>query len=295
MDDREMMNLLFPEEECDNVDKESDIVENEENEETDISDHNGHRLRLRRQITMEGFDGVSQRDLLELMLYSVQPRQDVNIVCNDLLEDYGSLRRLLKSNAEEFSRFESLGDDGVYWMDGICALARMCNGMVFRRRMKIANFSQLRRYAQNLLLKNKRPCCFQLLTDSEDHLLFQRKIAPDLRWGESSSLACAADDAFSLRAQNGYLLVFTDHPSAHPSTYDQKSLCNYSMLLKHSDCRLRDILFMNEKQCISMNRMHMINNLFAACHRMPGSIAEDEDLPVPEGGLIVHRVSQPDV
>ena len=89
------MDFLFAEEEVDFVDDESDNVEKQE---TDINDHDGHRLRLRRQINRDGFDGVTQRDLLELMLCSVQPRQDVNIVCDELMEYFGDLRRLLKKN-----------------------------------------------------------------------------------------------------------------------------------------------------------------------------------------------------
>lgn len=277
----------YVEEETDNVEYDGGISEDDE---TDIGDHDGHRRRLRRQITQDGFDGVSQRELLELMLCCVQPRQDVNTVCDDLMEHYGDLRRILKGDLQEFLRFEGLGEDGAHWLDEICTLARMCCRMGPFDGVKIANFRQLHRYARRILSKNHKPCCFQLLSDGRDQLLFQRKIAPDLRWGESRCLARAADDAFSLRAKSSYLLVFTDAPGKHPSEYDLQSLRNYSLLLEHSSCTPRDILFMNEEHCVSLSRMRMMNDLVQAARRRAVSIAEDEDLPAPPGGLILHRI-----
>lgn len=289
MDERDLLDLLSWENESDIVEEEEDFVETE-TDESDIGDHDGHRLRLRRQVTRDGFDGVRQRELLELMLCCVQPRQDVNTLCDELLEYFGDLRLLLKSGYHEFSSFEGLGEDGAVWLDEICTLARKCCLIQREDGIKIANFRQLYRYARRLLSKTDRPCCFQLLTDGRDYLMFQRKIARHLRWGESSVLARAADDAFSLHARNSYLLVFSEDPRSHPSDYDLQSLHGYSMLMKHSSCVPRDILFMNEEHCVSLNRMRMMNSQLYFPRRKEGSAAAEEDLPLPEGGWIVHRI-----
>lgn len=259
-----------------------------EREQTDIGDHDGHRLRLRRQISQDGFDSVRQTELLELMLCCVQPRQDVKNVCREMLDHFGGLNALLKAEPGDFDRFESLGEDGILWMDRVCALVRMCGRAGKDNEIRISNFSQLKNYAGRLISENRAPCCLQLLSSPDDFLMFQRKICDDLRWGESHVLAAAADDAFSAHARNVYLILFTDDPRAHPTAYDLESLRKYNLLLSHSRCSLRDVLFMNQETCLSLNQMHMIDSP----DRRPfdqDSAAED-DLPLPEGGLIVHHV-----
>lgn len=318
MDGMDWMDFLLPEEEDDIVDPDFDIddddfgfvdadvdfVEDEETEDNednedaedtedgDIGGHDGHRHRLRRQLLRDGFDSVRQRELLELMLCCVQPRQDVNAVCDELMEHYGDLRDLLKGDLQEFLQFEGLGEDGAYWLDDICTLARMCCRLKRQDGAKIANFQQLYRYARRLMSKNKKPCCIQLLTNESDWLMYQRKFASDLRWGEHPVMNSAVDDAFSLRAKNSYLLVFTDRPQDHPSEYDLRSLHNYTLLLQYSKCTPRDVLFMNETRCVSLNRMRMMNNLIEFPRWRADSVAGDGDLPLPEGGLILHRIRE---
>lgn len=303
MKDRRWMHFFDSEEDFDedleDLDESDNFYDDSDNgegelEETDLNDHDGHRRRLRRRINRDGFDDVRQKELLELILCYVQSRQDVNSLCDELLEYYGDLRELMKSNREEFSRFEGLGEDGVTWLDSICTLARLGNILKQDRGKRISNFRMLRAFALRLAKLYPGQGCVQVLSDERDHLLYHNRVGSDLRWGESAVLARAGDEVFSFQARNCYIILYTDDPLSHPTQYDLESMNKYTHLLNNSRCVFRDVLFMNEKDCVSLNQKHMMNMevLRRIEYTLP-STAEDE-LPMPPGGLIVHPVQRED-
>ncbi|MEE0858422.1 MAG: JAB domain-containing protein [Acutalibacteraceae bacterium] len=53
--------------------------------------HSGHRDRLRKRFLDNGFDGMENHEVLELMLYYGIPRKDTNPIAHKLLDSFGSI------------------------------------------------------------------------------------------------------------------------------------------------------------------------------------------------------------
>ena len=71
--------------------------------------HNDHRQRMRNRYTVEGADGFSSHELLEMLLYYCVPRGDTNGTAHALLEQNGGLWGVLNAEPEVLELTEGVG------------------------------------------------------------------------------------------------------------------------------------------------------------------------------------------
>lgn len=71
--------------------------------------HAGHRSRMRRRFLVNGLDGFSDHEVLELLLFYAVPRQDVNPMAHALLNRFGSLPEVLNAPTEELCTIYGVG------------------------------------------------------------------------------------------------------------------------------------------------------------------------------------------
>lgn len=70
-----------------------------------MTDHLGHRKRLRERFLKGGEKGIPDYELIELLLFGVIPRGDTKPLAKKLLETCGSLSGLLQADIEKLKPF----------------------------------------------------------------------------------------------------------------------------------------------------------------------------------------------
>lgn len=73
----------------------------------------GHRQRLRERFLKAGLQGFAEHEILELVLTLAIPRRDVKPQAKDLLEKFGSIRKIMDASPEALRTVEGIGDAAI--------------------------------------------------------------------------------------------------------------------------------------------------------------------------------------
>ena len=71
--------------------------------------HSGHRQRMFQRFMESGFDGYQPHEILEVLLFEVQPRRNTNELAHRLLDRFGSLRGVLCADRDALMQVRGVG------------------------------------------------------------------------------------------------------------------------------------------------------------------------------------------
>ena len=75
--------------------------------------HDEHRERVRTRFLREGLTNFEEHEALELLLFYAIPRIDTNELAHRLLEDFGSLRRVMEAPPEQLMQTRGIGESAA--------------------------------------------------------------------------------------------------------------------------------------------------------------------------------------
>ena len=81
-----------------------------------MSDHGGHRERIRERFRREGLDSFTDIQVLELLLFYCISRKDTNPIAHALLDHFGSLSQVLEAPVEELCKVEGIGESAAVFL-----------------------------------------------------------------------------------------------------------------------------------------------------------------------------------
>lgn len=81
-----------------------------------MTDHGGHRDRLRERFREEGLEHFHDVNVLELLLFYAMPRRDTNPVAHALIDRFGSLAGVLNASEEDLLQVEDVGPGVVTFL-----------------------------------------------------------------------------------------------------------------------------------------------------------------------------------
>ena len=90
-----------------------------------LSQHEGHRQRLKKRFAMDGFEHFEPHNILEMALFYTSPRQDTNGLAHDLIRRFGSLSGVLDAPFDVLCSVPGGGDETAIFLKMIPELARM--------------------------------------------------------------------------------------------------------------------------------------------------------------------------
>ena len=85
-----------------------------------------HRMRVKTKVYENGFSGLNDIDLLELMLFYAIPYKDVKPLAHRLIDTFGSLSRVLEADLGALENVEGMGASSAIFIKGICQTASRC-------------------------------------------------------------------------------------------------------------------------------------------------------------------------
>ena len=89
-----------------------------------MSLNDGHRERLRRRFRSEGLDNFEPHEVLDLLLFYVIPRGNVNHIGHRLISRFGSLSGVFNAKYEELMTVEGVGEQAALYLKMIPSVCR---------------------------------------------------------------------------------------------------------------------------------------------------------------------------
>ena len=82
----------------------------------------GHRERVRKKFLENGFNGLEDYEILELLLFDVIPRKDTKAIAKELIKKFKNLANVLKADTLELKTIDGLGPVAITFLKMIGAL-----------------------------------------------------------------------------------------------------------------------------------------------------------------------------
>ena len=82
----------------------------------------GHRERVRKKFLENGFNGLEDYEVLELLLFYIIPRKDTKAIAKELIKKFKTLANVLKADTLELKTIDGLGPVAITFLKMIGAL-----------------------------------------------------------------------------------------------------------------------------------------------------------------------------
>jgi DNA repair protein RadC len=108
----------------------------------------GHRSRLRERFNSAGPDALSDYELLEMVLFTAQPRRDMKPIAKSLLKRFGSFAEVIHAPEPLLREVDGIGDASVNQLKLIAAAATRIAKGELRQRMLLSSWQDVIGYCR---------------------------------------------------------------------------------------------------------------------------------------------------
>ena len=184
--------------------------------------HKNHRERVKNKYLEHGLECFADHEVLEMILFYSVPQKDTNLMAHQLIDRFGSLRKVLEATPEELYEVSGIKIHSAVLLGIIrdinrrCVLSDVREGEVFDRVSKIGEY--LMGYFSGI--PNERVCV--MLLDNSMRLIDCVKISNGSVNGSSIDYRLIAQTALSKKASS--VILAHNHPDgcALPSREDRE-------------------------------------------------------------------------
>lgn len=208
--------------------------------------------RPRERLLTRGADGLSDAELLALLLRTGSGSRDAVQLARDLLGRYSSLRALLDAPVAELVDLEGIGPAKAATMVAAVALAERYLACAVAREEVFSASADVRRYLRHRLGGRPREVFGALFLDAQHRLITFREI---FLGTVDSATVHPREVLRETLALNAAAVIFVhNHPSgvAEPSTSDVKITERLRHLLQLIDVRVLDHIVVSGTEAVSM-------------------------------------------
>lgn len=133
--------------------------------------HDDHRKRMRQRYMIEGPDGFSSHELLEMLLYHSVPRGDTNGIAHALLEQNGGLWGVLSAESEVLELTEGVGPQTAMMLNLVGNLLRRSAIEKRRQPPRFDTYKKVREYLEPYYLGLNVERVYALMFDNRMRLI----------------------------------------------------------------------------------------------------------------------------
>lgn len=202
--------------------------------------HNGHRQRMRERIEKNGLDSLADHEVLEYLLYYVQPRVNTNEQAHHLMERFGSFSKVFNANENVLKEIKGIGPQSIGFLTLFPEVCRRYYLDSYRERPNFYSMQSIITYLQEFYFGVKDEAAAIILLDSAFDIITSKFIAAG---GPEAVIIRRKDILYeAITKKASYLVLAHNHPSnnALPSGADIELTVNLFHALLVSGIRMLD-------------------------------------------------------
>lgn len=217
-----------------------------------MSEHTGHRQRLRARFLKEGLDNFTDIQVLELILFFSIPRQDTNPIAHKLLDHFGSLSRVLEAPVGELQQVEGVGEQSALLLKLFHEAARYYQVDRTMREKILPTVAACGEYLVPFFFGRQVETVFLLCLDAKCKVLCCQQVCEGSVNSAGVSVRKIAEMALNAKATT--VVLAHNHPSgiALPSAEDIQTTRRVAAALRAIEVALADHIVVADGDYVSM-------------------------------------------
>ena len=217
-----------------------------------MSVHEGHRQRLKERFLLEGLDGFTEIQILELLLFYVIPQKDTNPIAHRLLERFGTLAKVLDAPVPKLMEVDGIKKNAAIFLRLMSAVSRSDAISRSKEETILPTIAACGQYLTSFFRGRKNETVFLLSLDAKLKVLACRQVGE----GSINYASVPIRRVVEMAIEDGATTVVLahNHPSgvAIPSGDDIQTTRRLAAALSTIDIRLVDHIVVAGDDYVSM-------------------------------------------
>lgn len=215
--------------------------------------HNGHRQRMKEKVMNNRSKQMMEHELLEVLLYYVQPRKNTNEVAHLLLQQFGTLKNIFNADAKDLMLVKGVSEHTTAFLKLFTELFDSYNQTLRVPLMNVSTTRNLKRYIEPFIINALDEMLYIIYIDEK----FDAFAYDFITKGDATQIDTCMDEILTLvqRKSAKYVALAHNHPYGDcvPSQADITSTIKVKFMLKILGVELIDhIVFGVDGYCAIM-------------------------------------------
>ncbi len=214
--------------------------------------HSGHRQRLRERYIKEGLESFEDHQILELLLFYSISRKDTNEIAHRLLDEFGSLARVLEASPEELMKVKDIGMNSAVLLSCFTGLMRRYNQSALSKKPVLSTSYRVNKYAAELMKGRNYENFYMVCLNASCEVINTKKLAEGTLDQVAAYPRRVVETALNSKAHS--VILIHNHPEGteEPSDADINLTRQINIALTSIDVELKDHIVVGKYGCKSM-------------------------------------------
>ena len=228
------------------------------------TEHEGHRQRMKERFLVNGLDGFSDHEILELLLFYAIPYRDTNPLAHELVTRFGSWTQVVNADYNDLLTVPGVTPHvaSLITLVGQSA-ARYYRDIVAGDVVQLYDTKQMAEYLIPWFLGEKNESVVMVSLDNKRKVLNTTRIFRGSVNSAQFNIRIAVQQA--LRDNATQVILAHNHPNGFcfPSNADVSTTERVVQVLKPLDVRVVDHLIISEGDCLCMSLLESTRYIFS--------------------------------
>lgn len=215
----------------------------------DNNDHSGHRKRLRKKYLTSGFNGFSDQELLEMLLFTTIQRSNTTAAAGNLLKEYGTLDKVIHTDPSKLTEITGIGDSSA---ELLSIVGKIVDKLTAEKLMQVC--CDQREIIHNFIIErfSRLPLrtASLILCDDNMNIIGARDCRMDSLLSGTLSVKSLLEDILFIDAYHIVLAFNHSDRMAVPEDHDYLIAMPIASQLRKMDVILEDIIVIGENHSL---------------------------------------------